>query len=184
MAQPRFLDDLIRRLADSAQPRSHMVSHESMNLDSLLSGIEARDYGLSFARAPHERVPSPLPSEPVGRRGIVYATVDGPGVDYADRRIAELVDAASSGLIENAGSTAGLVPTLRDAGINWVNNWNGIGLANELQALSPEAVKIRRVFELPIDRSYRFPTPLDPPPPARAYAADDYSQPISVIGRR
>ncbi len=175
------LDELVQRLAAFAKPRSHMVSHESSNLDSLLSGVQARNYGLSFARLPHERVPSPLPSEPSGRRGIVYATVDGPGVDYADAGVADLIDNASQQMISQFGSTDGLVPAMRNAGVSWVNNWNGIGLADELQAISPDAIRIRRVFELPIDRSYRFGAPPTPTPPPRAYSLDDYSQPISVI---
>jgi hypothetical protein len=174
-------DDLIARLAASAKPRRHFVSHESSNLDSLLGGLQARDYGVSFARAPHERVPNPLPSEPQGRRGIVYATVDGPGVDYSDRSVAEMIDRAAEELIASSGSTADLVPSMRNAGMHWVNNWNGIGIADELQAIAPEAVKIRRVFELPMDRSYSFRRPLDPPPPARAYSLDEYPQPISVL---
>lgn len=181
MADISKLDAIIQRLASSAKPRRHLVSHESNNLDSLLSGVQARDYGLSFARAPHERVPSPLPSEPAGRRGIVYATVDGPGVDYSQAHVSDLIDGAAEEMIAMAGSTAGLVPAMRGAGVHWVNNWNGIGLADELQALAPEAVKIRRVFELPIDKSYRFPQPISVP--ARAYATDDYSQPIAVIRR-
>jgi hypothetical protein len=184
MANPlRSIDDLIQRVAAAAKPRQHMVSHESSNLDSILSGMQARDYGMSFARFPHERVPSPLPDEPIGRRGIVYATVAGPGVDYSDASVARLIDNAAEQMIAQSGNTAGLVPAMRDAGVSWVNNWNGIGLAGELQAISPEAVSIRRVFELPINRSYRFPSPPHPQPPARAYSLDDYSQPISVIRR-
>lgn len=187
MAQPlKSLDDLIRRLGSEARPRRHMVSHQSSNLDSFLEGLEERPYGLSFARLPHERVPSPLPSEPSGRPGIVYATVDGAGVDYASVPVRQMLDDASHAFIEELGSTSDLIPALRVAGVGWVNNWNSIGLADELHVLDPSLVQVRKFFELPQGRSYRFPTPMRPQPPAKFYGVDDYSQPILPVrsGRR
>lgn len=177
------LDELIGRLGDMARPKAHLVSHESSNLDSLLGGFSKRPLGISFARAPHERMSSPLPSEPFGKRGIVYATVAGPGVDYDAAAVAKLLDDASLAAIDESGSADALVPALRSAGVKWVNNWNSIGRADELHVLDPEAIRIRRIFELPADRSYRFPTPLVPVPPPRAYALDDYSQPIVPVRR-
>jgi hypothetical protein len=180
----KSLDDMIRRLSDSARPKRHYVSHQSSNLDSVLRGLESRDYGTSFARLPHERVPSPLPSEPSGRHGIVYATVDGPGVDYGARDIRALLDEANDIAVKEYGNNSSLVPALREAGVGWVNNWNSIGRADELHVVDPRAVHVRRVFELPADRSYTFRRPLDPPPPARAYGIEDYDQPITISRRR
>ena len=175
------LDELIARLGGMAKRRAHIVSHESSNLDSLMGGFAERPLGISFARAPHERMSSPLPSEPSGRRGIVYATVDGRGVDYDASQIARMLDEASASAIDEFGTADAIVPALRDAGVQWVNNWNSIGRADELHVLDPEAIRIRRVFELPIDRSYRFPKPMALP--ARAYGLDDYAQPIVPVRR-
>ena len=177
------LDDLIARLGGMAKQRAHIVSHESSNLDSLTGGFTERPLGISFARAPHERMSSPLSAEPVGRRGIVYATVDGRGVDYDASQIARILDEASMSAIEEFGTADSVVPALRNAGVQWVNNWNSIGRADELHVLDPEAIRIRRVFELPKDRSYRFQRPLAPPPPARAYGIEDLSQPIVPVLR-
>jgi len=180
---PNYLDDLIQRVGQMARPRTHMVSHESSNLDSLLQGFSDRPLGTSFARAPHERMSSPLSLEPAGRRGIVYATVAGNGVDYNASSISRLLDEVSQTAIDQYGTADRVVPSLRDAGVQWVNNWNSIGKADELHVLDPRSIEIRRIFELPMDRSYKFPTPLDPPPPPRAFGLEDYAQPIRQVRR-
>ena len=178
---PGYIDNLIERISQMARPRTHMVSHESSNLDSLLGGFAERPMGISFARSPHERMSSPLPLDATGRRGIVYATVDGRGVDYNALQIAKLLDEAALSSIDQYGTTSQLVPDLRKAGVQWVNNWNSIGNADELHVLDPQAVQIRRIFELPNDRSYKFQKPQATPP--LAYGLDDYSQPIMQVRR-
>jgi hypothetical protein len=62
-----------------------------------------------------------------------------------------------------------VIPALRNSGVDWVNNWNSIGAADELHVLQPAAVQVRRVFELPRDRGYQFPRPPDSLP-SRMYA--------------
>ena len=178
---PGYLDDLIQRISQMARPRTHIVSHESSNLDSIANGFAERPAGISFARAPHERLSSPLPIDATGRRGIVYATVNGPGVDYNSSEIARLLDEVGYSAIDRYGTADNVVPDLRKAGVQWVNNWNSIGNADELHVLDPQAVQIRRIFELPNDRSYQFQRPQPSLP--LAYGPDDYSHPIRPVRR-
>lgn len=177
------LDELIGRLGSMAKPRTLYVSHESSNLDSIASGFASRPSGLSFARLPHERMSSPAASEPLGRRGIVYATVSGDGVDYDASAVSGLIDEALAASVDEFGSADAVIPALRNSGVQWVNNWNSIGRADELHVLDPRAVQVRRIFELSPDKSYRFPTPMAVQPSARAYGLDDYSQPIIGVRR-
>jgi hypothetical protein len=166
-------DELIARVGRAAQHRTLSVSHESSNLDSLMRGFQERPSGISFARLPHERMSSPTPLDEGGRRGIVYATVSGRGVDYMSPEIRRLMDEINAAAIEGSGSTASVIPGLRGGGIDWVNNWNSIGEAPELHVLQPRAVDVRRVFELPLGRSYRFPSPPEVVP-ARMYADPEF----------
>lgn len=145
-----------RRLAAE---RVHSVSHLSSNLASMENGLEDRPYGTSFARLPHERMSSPVVGEPSGRPGIVYARVAGEGLDYASRPHRDAVDAVVMKAIESGGTAEDAYRALRQAGVQWVNNWNGVGAADELYALDPKSVSITRVFDSPRAMSYRFPRP-------------------------
>jgi len=169
MPSPKSVDELLEVLARNSAPRSHYVSHQSSNLDSLAAGFQERPYGISFARAPHERMSSPTGLEPEGRRGIVYAKVDGRGVDYSRPEIRALLDELNAAAIDAGGSADAVIPALRNSGVDWVNNWNSIGAADELHVLQPAAVQVRRVFELPRDRGYQFPRPPESLP-SRMYA--------------
>ena len=145
-----------RRLA---AVKDHYVSHLSSNLDSIADGFEQRPSGISFARAPHERMSSPTHSEPQGRQGVVFARVGGAGLDYGrpDHRAA--VDGVVQAAIDAGGTSEEAIPALRNAGVAWVNNWNSIGAADELHALDPQAISVRKVLPLTAGNHYRFPAP-------------------------
>lgn len=155
--------DRVAELAAEARrlavPREHFVSHLSSNIDSIKDGPELRPYGVSFARLPHERMSSPVASEPNGRPGVVFARVGGEGLDYATPAHRAAVDAAVAQAIERGGTAEDAYAALRGAGVQWVNNWNGIGESPELYALDPQAVRVSRVFSSPRAMSYRFPSP-------------------------
>lgn len=140
-----------------AAAKEHYVSHLSSNLGSLSGGFEPRDQGVSFARAPHERMSSPTISEPVGNRGVVFAKVTGNGLDYARPNDSRVLDALLYETIDAGGTSDDALAALREAGVQWVNNWNSIGESPELYSLDPAAIEIRKV--VPTTRRYSFPPP-------------------------
>ena len=139
------LAEEVRRLADD---RQHFVSHLSSNLDSVDGGFQQRSQGVSFARLPHERMSSPTIGEPAGRQGVVYASVGGAGLDYSRPAHRSAVDAVVEAAIDSGGTADDAYSAMRNAGVSWVNNWNGIGESPELYAIDPSAIDIRKVMEL------------------------------------
>jgi hypothetical protein len=59
----------------------------------------------------------------------------------------------------DGGAPDDAIPALRNAGISWVDNWNSIGPADELHALSPLEIEIRKILPIASDKTYKFPSP-------------------------
>jgi|LakMenEpi03Aug12_release.lakeMendotaPanAssembly.Ray.scaffolds.fasta_scaffold912202_1 hypothetical protein len=151
--------ELVAEAKRLSAARDHYVSHLSSNLDSISGGFEERPLGVSFARAPHERMSSPTASEPNGRVGVVFAKVGGDGLDYARPEHRAAIDNIVGEAIASGGTAEDALEAMRSAGISWVNNWNSIGAADELHALAPSAIEVRKIKELPPQSHYRFPSP-------------------------
>ena len=100
-----------------------------------------------------------MQGEPQGQPGVVFARVGGYGLDYANPSHRAAVDLLVHESIASGGTAEDAYRALREAGVQWVNNWNGIGEAGELYALDPRAVQVSRVFSSPRAMSYRFPRP-------------------------
>lgn len=156
-AQASRVAELAAEAKRLAVEKEHFVSHLSSNLDSLSGGFRPREQGVSFARLPYERMSSPTFAEPDGRKGVVFARVAGDGLDYSlpDHRAA--VDQVVEGTIAEGGTADDAYAAMRNAGVQWVNNWNGIGESPELYAIDPRAIEIRKQLEL--GRKYTFPRP-------------------------
>lgn len=114
------------------------VTHLSSNLESLRKGFESRDLGISFARITAEEMRSPTEGDRIGKKGRVFGIVKGAGLNYANPAHAAFI---------NSIPTNQLVATLRKIGVDFVNNFNGIGHANELYVINPGSVDIRAVQE-------------------------------------
>lgn len=120
--------------------RSFLGSHKSSNLDSIASGFQQRDLGVSIARKRGEELSSPTLADRYGKTGLVHVRVEGKGLDYAKPAHRDFIDKLWN---ETPGDVP-VIARLRKMGVEWVNNWNGIGRADELHVLNPRAVSIMK----------------------------------------
>lgn len=119
-------------------------THISTNLNSLSSGFVERNpqLGVSIARDITEEQSSPTSGEKQGRFGRVTVDVKGNGLDYKNPEHKAYIDS----LLEQ--DSRNIVPNLRAAGIDFVENWNSVGEDTELHVINPSAIQITGTEEL------------------------------------
>ena len=118
-------------------------THLSSNIESLKNGFEERKVGISIARSSDEEMSSPTLNEPKGTRGRVYVEVTGKGLDYKNQQHREFIDMVLTGVEPPYDINA--IKYFRSIGIDWIDNWGGIGQAKELHVLNPKSIKILRI---------------------------------------
>lgn len=177
----KAVDDLIEKAKEEAVPveapapvkpvaKSISGTHVSSNLDSISGGFVERDpqLGVSIARSTTEEQTSPTSGEAQGRFGRAKVTVKGNGLDYKNPEHRAYID----GLLEQ--DSRNVVPNLRKAGIDFVENWNSVGEAEELHVVNPKAIQVDSVAEMDRKqwqkekRAAESPTPKATPTPVPA----------------
>lgn len=118
-------------------------THLSSNLESLENGFQERSLGVSIARSPSEEMSSPTLSEPKGTRGRVHVEVTGKGLDYAIKEHREYIEALLTAVEPPYDINA--IKHLRSQGVDWVDNWGGIGKAKELHVINPSIIRILEI---------------------------------------
>lgn len=118
-------------------------THLSSNIESLKDGFQERKVGISIARSTDEEMSSPTLDEPNGTRGRVYVEVTGKGLDYKNPQHREFIDTVITNVEPPYDVNA--IKYFRSVGIDWIDNWGGIGQAKELHVLNPKSIKILRI---------------------------------------
>lgn len=118
-------------------------THLSSNIESLKDGFKERKLGISIARSVDEEMSSPTLDEPKGIRGRVYVEVTGKGLDYKNPKHRDFIDTVITGVEPPYDVNA--IKYFRSVGVDWIDNWGGIGQAKELHVLNPKSIKILRI---------------------------------------
>ncbi|MHA2068679.1 MAG: diguanylate cyclase domain-containing protein, partial [Candidatus Thorarchaeota archaeon] len=130
-----------------AESRVIKGSHKSSNIESLKDGFEQRDLGISIARTAKEELSSPTLKDAEGIPGRVEVTVKGKGLDYDNPTHKKFIES----LFEDAERLGAgpydiyVLNKLRSLGIDFVDNFNGIGKSKELHVINAKAIKMDKI---------------------------------------
>jgi hypothetical protein len=122
-------------------PGARVVYHKTSNLESIVNGLEQRELGFSVALTPDGVMSAPTLAEGRGTQAVVQFQLTGKGLDYKKasdkKKIDKLADKAS------APFDVWVIKELRKQGIDYVDNWNGIGEASgEVHVLNVKALTL------------------------------------------
>jgi hypothetical protein len=123
-------------------PKKWTGTHVSSNLESLKTGFEQRELGISVARSPAEEVSSPRLVEPVGTKGKVNVEVSGSGLDYSNSVHRDFIHSIADKTPAGQQRDVYTISELKRLGVDWVDGWNGVGTSEELHVLSADAIRI------------------------------------------
>jgi len=132
-----------------------VVYHMTSNRESLDAGLVQRDLGFSVSATREGVMSSPTLNEPKGSQTVVQFILNGNGMDYNNPQDRAVIDGIYDTLAYDPTNPVPLdvqlLTELRSRGVDFVDNFNGIGEANgEIHVLKVNAL---RPFNPTLDRT-------------------------------
>jgi hypothetical protein len=146
-------DDI--RYIRTAERGGRVVYHMTSNRESLDAGLVQRDLGFSVSATREGVMSSPTLNEPKGSQTVVQFVLNGNGMDYNNPQDRAVIDGIYDTLAYDPTNPVPLdvqlLTELRSRGVDFVDNFNGIGEANgEIHVLKVNAL---RPFNPTLDRT-------------------------------